>query len=168
MPAWADVLDGNLAAAVEPYRQMFEMDPANPMARLFYVWVLVLNRRADAAGAILETFPPEARDTVPARIAFFLAHALAGDCEKAQAGLTPEIDTVATATDVFPRFLAQGFALAGLPERAMHWLEIAVERGFINYPFLARHDPFFATLRSHPRFVHLMDAVRSRWERFED
>ena len=165
MPAWADVLDGNVAAAVEPYRQMFEMDPANPMARLFYVWVLILNRRTDAVGPILETFPPEVRDTIPARIAFFLAHALAGDRREAQAALTPEIDAVATASDVFPRLLAQGFALAGMPARAMHWLEIAVDRGFINHPFLARHDPALRSLRRHPRFVQLMEIVRGRWER---
>lgn len=167
MPAWADVLDGNFAAAVLPYRQMFEMDPANPMARLFYVWVLVLNRRADEVAEILEAFPPDVRDTVPARVAFFLAHALAGDRAKALAALTQEIEAVATATDVFPRFLAQGFALAGLPEPALHWLEVAVERGFINHPFLTLHDPFFRSLRSDPRFVRLMEVVRGRWERFE-
>ena len=49
------------------------------MARLFYVWVLVLNRRTDAVRSVLETFPPELRDTVPARLACFLAHALAGN-----------------------------------------------------------------------------------------
>jgi len=167
LPAWADILDGNFPAAVEPYRQMFEMDPTNPMARLFYVWVLILNRRDDALGVILETFPPEVRDTVPARISFFLAHALAGKRREAQAALTPEIEAVATATDVFPRLLAQGFALAGMPEPAMRWLEIAIDRGFINYPFLARHDPFFEPYRSHPRFQQLLDIVHDRWERFE-
>jgi TolB-like protein len=167
MPAWADILDGNFAAAVEPYRQMFEMDPSNPMARLFYLWVLILNRRDDAVDAILQTFPPEVRDTVPARIALFLAHALAGNGRAAQAALTQEIEAVATATDVFPRFLAQGFALAGMPELAMRWLEIAIERGFINYPFLARHDPFFKSLRSDPRFEQLLDTVHERWEKFE-
>src|SRR2546430_2403106 len=102
-----------------------------------------LNRRSDAAGAILETFPPEVRDTVPARIAFFLAHALAGNRSEAQSMLTPEIAVVvvATAPDVFPRFLAQGFALLGMLERAVHWLEIAVDRGFINHPLLAQYDP---------------------------
>ena len=50
-------MEGNFAAAVEPYRQMFEMDPGNPMARLFYVWVLALNRRTDAVGAVLARVP---------------------------------------------------------------------------------------------------------------
>lgn len=167
MPAWAGILEGDFAAAVEPYRQVFEMDPSNPMTRLFYLWVLVLNRRHTEIGAILDGFPPEVCGTMPARISFFLAHAAVGRRREAEAALTPEIETVATATDVFPRFLAQGFALAGMPDPAMHWLEVAVERGFINYPFLARYDPFFETLRSRPRFEQLLAIVHDRWERFE-
>ena len=108
MPAFADALEGNFAAAVEPYRQMCEMDPGNPMARLFYVWVLVLNRRTDTVRSVLETFPPGLRDTVPARLACFLAHALAGNAEDAHATMTEEIEAVATAADVFPRFVAAG------------------------------------------------------------
>jgi hypothetical protein len=68
---------------------------------------------------------------------------------------------------VFPRLLAQGFAMTGLPDRAIQWLRISVDRGFINYPFLARHDPFFTSLRSDPRFQELLEIVRQRCERFE-
>jgi TolB-like protein len=167
MPGWADILEGNFAAALEPYRQMFEMDQGNPMARLFYVWVLVLNGRTDMVGAILNTFPPELCDTVPARLAFFMARALAGDIEGLQATLTHGIKDIATASDVFPRILAQGYALAGMPERALYWLGIAIDRGFINYPFLAQHDPFFQRLRTHPGFVQLMEVAHGRWERFD-
>ena len=111
-------------------------------------------------------FPAEVGDTVPARLASFLAQALAGNRD-AHAIVTPEIEAVATAADVFPRFLAQGYALAGQPDRALHWLAIAVDRGFINYPFLARHDPFFEDLRSDPRFQRLLQTVRGRWAKFE-
>ncbi len=166
-PAFADVMEGNFAQSVGPYRQMFEMDPSNPMARLFYIWILILNQREVEAGVILEGFAPEMRETLPARIAFFLVYAMAGEREKAEAVLTPEIEDVATASDVFPRFLAQGFALAGLPAKAIHWLEIAVARGFVNYPFLTRHDPAFVSLRLDPRFERLMETVRVRWEMFE-
>jgi hypothetical protein len=81
--------------------------------------------------------------------------------------LAPDVETIATATDVFPRLLAQGYALAGMPEPALHWLAIAVERGFINHPFLARHDPLLASLRGSPRFEELMRTVRGRGEAFE-
>ena len=54
-----------------------------------------------------------------------------------------------------------------MPGRAMHWLGVAVDRGFINHPFLSRHDPFFARYRHDPGFLQLMETVRGRWERFE-
>ena len=168
MPAWADVLDGNFAAAVKPYRQMLDMDPANPMARLFYVWVLVLNRRSDLAGEALEGFPAEVRDTVPGRVASFLVHAVIGPRGSAQSDLTREVETAAASSDLFARFLAQGFALAGMPDRALHWLGVAVDRGFVHHPFLARLDPCFRGLRRNRRFVELMAVVRGRWEQFEE
>jgi TolB-like protein len=167
MPGFAELLEGNYAAAVEPYRQMCEMDPGNPMGRLFYVGVLVLNRCTDTARAVADAFPPDVRDTVPARVALFLLRALAGEKPDAHAAETEEIERLATAADVFPRMIAQGYALAGMPERALRWLTIAVDRGFINYPFLAQYDPCLASLRGTAPFEQLMEIVRDRWERFE-
>ena len=162
MPGYADVLDGKAAAAVGPYREMFEMDPANPMARLFYVWVLIASGRDDEAAAVAASFPAEARDTVPALVAGFLVAAVAGRTEDLAAALTPEVEAIARETDVFGRFLAQGFALAGDVERALDWLEVAVERGFGNHDFLARHDPCLASVRGEPRFARLLEVVRRR------
>jgi eukaryotic-like serine/threonine-protein kinase len=48
----------------------------------------------------------------------------------------------------------------------MHWLEVAVDRGFINYPFLARLDPSLENLRGEKSFNLLMETVRERWEAF--
>jgi non-specific serine/threonine protein kinase len=166
MPGFADIMEGNFAAAVDPYRQMFEMDPGNPMTRLFYVWVLILNGQTQQGAALVASFPTEVRETVPARLASFLMHAACGTTTGVDAAMTPEVDAAAGATELFPRFLAQGYALANMPERALYWLEIAIARGFINYPFLAWHDPFLANLRTLPRFVQLLTQARDRWGRF--
>jgi len=167
MPGFAEIMEGHLEAAIEPYRQMFEMDQSNPMARLFFAWVLIINRRQETVEALLKSFPPDQRDTLPGRLSFFLANAAAGKSHEAQMELTPEIEIVARATDVFPRFLAEGFAWVGEGESAIQWLRVAIDRGFINYPFLARHDPAFEALRSEPAFNALLETARDRWERFE-
>jgi TolB-like protein len=167
MPAWADILEGDFAAALEPYRQMYDMDPGNPMARLFYVWVLALHGRKDEAGRVAAGFTPEVRNTVPARIATFLAGALAGNRPDPHAIETAEIASVARATDVFPRFLAHAYMLYGVEERAIHWLTVAAERGFINYPYLAQHLPFAERLRNRPKFRRLLSIVKDRWQAFE-
>jgi non-specific serine/threonine protein kinase len=167
MPGFAEVMEGNLEAAIEPYRQMFEMDQSNPMARLFFAWILILNRRNDEVNTLLKSFPPDQRDTLPARISFFLANATMGRSRKAEAELTPQIKAIARATDVFPRLLAQGFAMAGARESALQWLQVAIDRGFVNYPFLSRHDPAFEALRRDSAFMALLEIARHRWEQFE-
>jgi non-specific serine/threonine protein kinase len=167
MPGYASLIEGDFVAAIEPYRQMFEMDRGNPMARLFYVWVLALNDQRQEIASLVETTPPEVRDTIPARLTAFFAYAYAGDRAKAVAMLTPAIDAAANSNDMFPRFLAQGYALAGMPDPAIDWLAIAVDRGFINYPFLSQHDPFLKRLRHDGRFNLLLAEVRKRWEAFE-
>jgi hypothetical protein len=63
--------------------------------------------------------------------------------------------------------LAQGYALAGIPDDAVRCLAVAIDRGFINYPFLARYDPFFDSIRELPSFQWLLELVRDRWENFE-
>lgn len=167
MPAFADIMEGNAAAAIEPYRQVFEMDPANPMTRLFYVWVLMINGRTDELRATAEGFPADVRQTVPAKVANFLAHAFRSDRDEAMRSLTAEIESVASAGDLFPRFLADGYAARGMTAEAIRWLEVAVDRGFINYPFLAEHDPALASLRNDPRFQQVLERVRERWTAFE-
>jgi Flp pilus assembly protein TadD len=167
MPGFADIMEGNLAAAVDAYRQMFEMDPANPMARLFFAWVLIINARLPEASELLKGFPPDQRTSLPARISFFLALSAMGRPCEANAELTPEIEAIARATDVFPRFLAEGFALAGDKEPAVKWLHVAIDRGFVNYPFLASHDPTFNALHGEPAFQALLETARHRWECFE-
>jgi hypothetical protein len=56
-------------------------------------------------------------------------------------------------------------ALPGIAEGGV--AAIAVDRGFINYPSLAEHDPFFEKVRGEPRFQKLLKTVRERWEKFE-
>jgi TolB-like protein len=167
MPGFAEVMEGNLEAAIEPYRQMFEMDQSNPMARLFFAWVLILNRRDDEVNTLLKSCPSDQRNTLPARLSYFLANAAMGRSHEAEAELTPQIEAIARATDVFPRFLAQGFALAGARQSAILWLQVAIDRGFVNYPFLSRHDPAFEALRGDSAFKALLETAKHRWERFE-
>jgi TolB-like protein/predicted Zn-dependent protease len=167
MPAYAAIVEGDFPAAIEPYRQMFEMDPGNPMTRLFYVWVLILNGRMDLVAGIAESFPNEVRQTAPARIASFLAESVNEKSRISLPSFSEEVEGAIAATDVLARMLASAYARAGAIQPAIQWLECAVKRGFINYPFLSRIDPTLENLRRDPRFEHLMEGVQDRWTRFD-
>lgn len=164
MPGWADALEGNFDAAIRPYREMFEMDPDNPMARLFYVYVLASADRRREALEVAEATPAPILETPPGRVIATFAAAVAGREPITLADTDRQ--ALAQATDVFPRFLAQAFALAGDTASAVDWIKVAVEKGFINYPFLARHDPFLAPLAGNPAYDRVLADARRRWEAF--
>ena len=50
---------------------------------------------------------------------------------------------------------------------ARDWLDNAVERGFINDPYLSNHDKILRTLDGNARFGELLSRVRTAWEQFE-
>ena len=155
--------------AIGPYREMFEMDPGNPMARLFYVWVLLLNRRIDAAAPILESFPR--------RGSRHGAGANRGFSSRRRSPRMAATVGFHRSRRIWKRRRVRPMYSRGcwpkptrLPESqrsSIRWIEVAIERGFINYPFLARWDPCLEGLRSDSRFVALMEVVRERWMRFE-
>jgi TolB-like protein len=167
LPGWADALEGNLASAIGPYRVMFEMDRDNPMARLFYAYILTLNRRADEVERLAAEFPHDLATGLPATVTALLAGALRGDAGAVLARLPDPGDRVSASTELFPRMIGQGLALMGRSGMALEWLRIAVARGFINFPFLERHDPCLEQLRGSLGFSDLLDEVRERWESFE-
>ena len=167
MPGWADALEGNFTAAIPPYREMLAMDPGNPLARLFYTWVLTVAGKLREARQVVGEFSPSQQGSLPARIAarFVTPH----DGQEGGGGLdlSPEDEKLATANEMFARFLGQAFALCGRQDEAVRWLSAAVERGFINHPFLAVHDPVLRRLDGHPGFRALLRSVEQRWTAFE-
>jgi disulfide oxidoreductase YuzD len=58
------------------------------------------------------------------------------------------------------RNMAHGYALIGEKKKALDWLENAIDRGFIAYPFLNEHDPFLDNVRGEERFKKLIQRVK--------
>jgi hypothetical protein len=167
LPGWADSLEGNFEAAVGPYREMFAMDPGNPVARLWLLWILVSAGRNEEALAIADGFSAEAVNSLPGQVARLYAAGLRGEPIEGDGGLSVDAEALANTSDVIPRLLAQAYALCGQTGLAIVWLGRAVERGFINYPYLAHHDSLFASIRDEPGFQAILRDVERRWERFD-
>ncbi|MFO7889110.1 MAG: hypothetical protein R6V04_02105 [bacterium] len=54
-----------------------------------------------------------------------------------------------------------------MTEKAIDWLENAVDVGFKNYPFLNEYNPLLKHLRIENRFQRLMKRLKKEWENFE-
>ena len=167
LPGWADSLEGRFDEAVGPYRDMYEMDPGNPVGRLFYVWALASAGRNEEAVAVVEGYSDDALYSLPGQVARLFAVGLRGEKIDGDGGLSVEAEAAADTSDVIPRLLSQAYALGGQPGLAIAWLGRAVERGFINHPYMAHHDPLWAPIRDEPGFQVILRDVKQRWERFD-
>jgi TolB-like protein/thioredoxin-like negative regulator of GroEL len=163
---YADMLEGRSEAAVAAYCEMLEMDPSSPMARLFYGMSLVRAGQRDEAATVLSGFGADVQESLGARLGACLRAAADGTIHPDLARLADEFRRVGTISDMFARFLAWCHAQVGDSERAVYWLRVAADRGFINYPFLAEHDVLLAKIRDDPSFQAFLRTVRERWERF--
>ena len=81
--------------------------------------------------------------------------------------VTEELQLVAGRDITYSWFVAVGFAIIDEKEKALDWLENAVNWGFINYPLLSENDPFLENIRHEARFKKLMEKVKVEWENFE-
>ncbi|WP_191621333.1 tetratricopeptide repeat protein [Marinihelvus fidelis] len=133
LPGWAAVLEGDVADGLDPYRIMYEMDPGNPLGRLFYVWALALNGRDEEAREIAAGFPQSQQRHPAAGIGVMFGQVLAG---QPPAEPPPEVLQAAGATEMFSRILAEVYALAGDHGAARRWLDVAKARGFSNRAYL--------------------------------
>jgi serine/threonine-protein kinase len=162
--AFSRHINGRFGDVSEPARKVVELAGASSPLQIYAAWYLASAGLRDEAIAILEPVGADLSGTVNGSWALFFMHALAGNADQALAEVTPELEWAASFVEVFALAIADGFAAIERHEEAIAWTRTAVSCGFVNYPFLAQHDPFLATMRDDPRFQELLSEVKPRWE----
>ena len=101
------------------------------------------------------------------QLVYALKHALLKEKEAVQVLLQMEdIKKWAWQDFWFSYLFADIYALSDLNTEAMEWLNQSVNRGHINYPFMAELDPALEELRKEEPFQALMKEVKLKWEQF--
>ena len=167
LPGYLDILEGKFEEAPESYQKMALMDPHSPVSLLFYAWSLTFAGQNEEAYALIDQLAENAPGTVYASLGLFTKYALQGKKKEALDVVTPQLENAAKGVEYLSRDMAHGYALIDEKEKALDWLENAVARGFIAYPFLNRYDPFLENIRGEERYKKLMERVKYRWENFK-
>ena len=163
---WMHFLDGRFDLSVKLHRQNFALID-NPTTRFCLAYALAGTRQFEDALALLEPIGPAAGPDYAVQVDRFLRLALQGKKEKVPELMSPEFVATTRRDVLYSLWVAEFYAMLDERGQALEWLENAVNRGFINYPYLSEYDPFLAKLRSDPRFQKLMVRVKGEWERFE-
>jgi TolB-like protein/Flp pilus assembly protein TadD len=158
---------GRFSEAVEPARRMFALDQITPIWRANYVMALSYNQQLDEAEALTEDVAAQPDSDVGTWWMGMWRAAWRGDRAEVLRLADGPYQQAAAWDQEIPWMLASAHAAVGAKDEALVWLDAAISRGMINYPFLSEHDPNFDSVRNDPRFRPLMERARREWERFE-
>ena len=165
--AMVPLFAGRFSEAVEPARRMFALDPVTPVWRANYVMALAYNQQLDEAEALTEGVAAEPDSDVGTWWMGLQRAAWRADrAEVLRLADGPYRQAAAWDAEI-PWALASAHAAVGAKDEALFWLDRAIERGMINYPFLSEHDRYLDNVRGDARFGQAMARARREWERFE-
>ena len=165
--AMVPLFAGRFSEAVEPARRMFTLDPVTPVWRSNYVMALSYAQRIDEAEALTEGVVAEPDSDIGTWWMGLCRAAWRTDRAEVLRLTDGPYRQVAAWDAEVPWALASAHAAVGAKDEALLWLDRAIERGMINYPFLSEHDRYLDNLRGDARFGQLMERARREWERFE-
>jgi serine/threonine protein kinase/Flp pilus assembly protein TadD len=165
--AMVPLFAGRFSEAVEAARRMFALDPVTPVWRANYVMALSYNQRLDEAEALTEAVAAQPDSDVGTWWMGLLRAAWREDRAEVLRLADGPFRQVAAWDAEIPWALASAHAAVGAKEEALVWLDRAIGRGMINYPFLSEHDRYLDNVRSDVRFGRVMERAKREWERFE-
>jgi TolB-like protein/Flp pilus assembly protein TadD len=162
------LFDGQFGLALEQLRKWYQSDPDNPAKEFFYALILAYNKAYEEAFSVIEKCAKADPNNALSKFGLLLKYGLQKDRENAFQIMTPDFRKTCQRDGEWSYYVADAFALLDEKKEALDWLENAVNRGFINYPFINNYDFFLDNIRGEERFKKLMERVKYEWEHFEE
>jgi non-specific serine/threonine protein kinase len=157
---------GNNDLVVREAPRVLRSAPDFAMVRWDLAVALIQQDQLDEARAVLDSAPVEKVQTIGSRVCLCLKAALEGRRDAALATIGEPLSTCAWNVEYWSWLVAECYAVAGAQEEALDWLENAVTRGFVNYPYLSASRTF-RSLHGNPRFEQLSARVKTTWEEMQ-
>ncbi|HSF14262.1 MAG TPA: hypothetical protein VLK65_01765 [Vicinamibacteria bacterium] len=139
--------------------------PHFPMLQWLVAMSLVHGGKRYEALRVLQA-PPEPTPTISGQACRFVRLALEGHVDEAEACFDPDLLSRARNVEFWCMWVSECYALIGRQDPAIDWMEAAFQKGFWNYPYVARHSTTLRLLDGDPRFVALLGRMKTAWEGF--
>ncbi|HJS24381.1 MAG TPA: protein kinase [Pyrinomonadaceae bacterium] len=149
--------------ALRELDQGAEIEPEHPLIRVFTARVLYYKGEIDKAIHILQQVLQRHPQIDGVRPILAICLSSQGQHTKANEQLTPKVRQVAEADYDISYWLASAYLLQGRQVEALRWLETAISLGNENYKWF-ESDPNWTDMHEDPRFVELMNRIKSQRE----
>jgi TolB-like protein/Flp pilus assembly protein TadD len=161
------LMKGDPVEALRLARKAGEMNPEMPHSRMVSGLSLAAVGKAAEGIRELEALEGSPEPFWLAGYARFLRYAISGSPDEALAALDDQTRAFAWNDPELAFWTAGPLSLIERYDLAVEWVQRALDRGCINYPYLAETGPFLESLRKDSRFQKLLAALKPAWESFD-
>jgi non-specific serine/threonine protein kinase len=158
---------GDYETSLECFERAYQMDPENRAIHMHYTWALVGANQPEKGISIIDRIARTSPDNPLIKVGLLLKCGVLKDWDGFRQMMTPEFERVCREKRFWAYAVGNVLVLLGEHEKALDWLECAVDKGFVNYPRFAKGDPFLEGVRGNARFKTLLERVKKEWEEFE-
>jgi non-specific serine/threonine protein kinase len=158
---------GRFDLALSPILDMQKIAPQSSMWQFWKSITLLYNDCPNESHDFINEYVKEPGIDSVSQLIIFLKYVLKGDKNQLSSLLTPELIIYVQKDNQLSWHMATFYSYLIEKHQSLEWLENAVDRGFINYPFLDKYDKLLENIRGEERFKKLMKRVKYEWENFE-
>jgi len=166
MQGFLYLYEGQYGLALEEFQKEYQLNPKAPNAQFNYALILTYNKELAKAYSIIDESAEKTPNNVLTKFCILLKFGLLKNKEKAFQEMTPDFQKTCKRDPGWSYNVAIMLSLLDEKKEALNWLENAVNRGFINYPWLKR-EPFIENIRGEEQFKKLMERIKKEWDEFE-
>jgi len=159
-------IDGSFDLAMRTIEE-YKLHQSIMGARFFHSLLLVYHHRLEDASLSAAMLEKEAPGSFFSQQIQFIIHAYKGENKQAKQLITPDYITATKKDYQYSLVAALGYTLLKEKDKALYWLENAVNLGFYNYIYLSEHDPILKNLRGEERFQKLIKYAKAQCDEFE-
>ncbi|MCK4993244.1 MAG: tetratricopeptide repeat protein, partial [Bacteroidales bacterium] len=166
--AMSNLFNGHYERALKIYERILQLAPGNSFSELMLATSLSHLKRYEEAITLINKSAGTSPDHHYTKLGILLKFALQGKKAEMLHSISQELEIWAKRDPWGSWMLAERYSLLGMKEKALDWLKNSVDRGWINYPHLSKHNPLLDNIRGEERFKKLMKQVKHEWENFEE
>ena len=97
----------------------------------------------------------------------FIKYALMGRVTQALKTMSDETIKYTWNDPLLSALMPGYFSLIDEKDKALDYLDHAINMSVFNYPFFSKIDPYLDNIRGEERFKKLMERAKYEWENFE-
>jgi serine/threonine-protein kinase len=140
-----------------------EVEPDHPLIKTFLSLIYFNQGRVDECRALAEEVLRQHPHFDPLQVILAWCYSSRGEHEAARALITGHVKETAAADHDVAMWLASLYAMEGMRDEAIDWLNKAIQLGNENYPLFA-DNARLDNLRCDLRFIDLMTDLKKKWE----